>query len=356
MKKIHIRKIFISFLIILSIPLPFLFNSCSETNFGQRNDDKAENTTRVELDLQATHDFVEKIKSFTIKETVPVDFLFIIDASGSMRNERKHLSNRINIFIQKLNADNIDWRIAIQSTNGAYNNYNMTPLIWNESNFKKYVLKNQDSYSDRKKQEILEQTILSVKPFSEHQGIKSLINFLENKDRYPQNDLLRLDAHFISILISDNDESNGSPSLVQKFISRKVAILGNSKVFQFHSIVSPSQESCRNTTAKGRFYEMLSNTNDPINGILPGKILNICSLDYTTVLDGITESIKDLTRKIFLECSSVDVNDNGDFKDDIEIKPNPQVKFTLNQDKDKITFETHLNPGSYTINYSCARK
>ncbi len=340
-----------------------------------RAEDKAGNTTRVELDFQVTHDFVEKTKSFTIKENAPVDFLFIIDNSSSMKEEQIHLSDKINTFIQKLNADDIDWNIALQSTDVDNGKNNMKSLIWNRLNFReessverKYILKKQDSYFDSdgnliEKQDILGQTILSfgIEGSWNERGIKSLIYFLENKDTYPQNDLLRPDAYFISILISDEDESSThsyhiyDPSQVQKFINKKVATLGNSKVFQFHSIVNPSKGSCATTNVKGTVYEMLSNTDDPKKGILPGEILNICSSDYTTVLDEIADSVKDLTKEVLLECSSVDVNDNGDFKDDIEILPDPQVEFTLNQDKNKITFEIHLNPESYDINYSCAR-
>ena len=72
-KQVHVTRLFIGFLIVLSVPLPFVFNSCSGTGFSKRDLDSKLKSVRTLL---------------IVNEQAPVDILFIIDNSASITEEQ----------------------------------------------------------------------------------------------------------------------------------------------------------------------------------------------------------------------------------------------------------------------------
>lgn len=89
-------------LLVLSASLP----ACQNYLFDQKCPEAVTETTR----------------SVVVDTPVPVDILFVVDNSGSMADEQENLVRNFDAFIQVIAGSNLDYRIAVVSTDMGRNN------------------------------------------------------------------------------------------------------------------------------------------------------------------------------------------------------------------------------------------
>lgn len=277
-----------------------------------------------------------------------VDVLIVNDNSASMSFEQARLAPRFANFISDLDSQQVDYRIAMTTTDVSKSNAGS--LVY----FKEGTPYLTPGHTDRFalfNQTIQRPETLSCEKFiadwiRQNGGSTSSINTASYAQAYPQNcpsgdergvyaanlvvnsnpsSFIRGDAHLAVIFISDEDERSG---LYQNqgysldpldqpgdFIANVKSKLGQDKFnsLSVHAIVAKDQ-ACLNQQNS----QMLDNYS-PTAGLVTGSIGNIylsftnagwgnaadiCSNDYTSQLGQIRSKISDRIKDIVLNCSN----------------------------------------------------
>ncbi len=328
-----------------------------------------------------------------------VDILFVNDNSGSMSTEQSKMADKFSDFIQTLDSQNIDYQIAITTTDisgqiasGVYN----YASAWNgngafqDGKFISFpngasVLKS-TSLSQQQKIDYFSQTIQRPEtlhceqsnyrecPSSDERGIFAINKVLDRAD----SDFFRADSLFSVVILSDEDvRSNGgivlplAPEDTPDFlVSRLASTLGPTKAMSVHSlIVPPGDTTCKNSQDAqgngaivgeyGSWYAKLSNPTaelSSLGNILPGRVGSICSSSYTNHLIDIASRISTSSFNFTLPCKPVSdsiASDEGFDPIQISVLPDPgfEVQFSVDE-QSRVSFNPNLPAGSnveYTV-------
>ena len=339
-----------------------LFQNCSKVQFSDIASPTQAIATR-EPSVEAAAIAVKDIRSRNAvldSQITKVDLLLIIDNSGSMKEDSLALAGKLSEFFTYLSDSKIDWQMCLASTSL-------------NTQGKSYDWKGGASGKVLNKQTLNIQTVVTesvsylfgLTGTSDERGIaqsyKHLIN-LENKNCY------RDGASFVSIIISDEDERSAGEVDYSAKVPRPININTLSgpieqidrpefylsefksrhpnKNIQSHSIVIPStDESCFAAQDKfskvsfGKFYEKLS-------GLTSGTTTSICEVNYSNNIKTISESIKDLSQKIQLDCVPTE-------SPIVKVDPaDSVVSYTLTDNL--ISFNYPSNKSySVSVSYSC---
>lgn len=322
-------------------------------------DSLGNNSQPVELKWEVKRDVETHRQTRAISDSNgAVDILFVVDNSGSMREEQLEMKNRISGFISKI--QNLDWQIAVTSTDA------LSTAPFGDGKFKpfstsKYMLTPKDSRPD----EVLGQALeLGTTGDSNERGINATYRAIERAvtdPSSPQGKFLRKPAALATVLISDEDEcSTGcSPDVISSspvgLIDLVKSKLGNEKRFIFHSIVWQPGSNCPTGYSQGHIYSQLTQMTRGILG-------NVCSDNYSDQLSGIGQSVGELVKSVQLNCSPVDSNGDGQVELSIfhiasdgsrsEITDSVQP-FIVNGDV--INFSEYLPAGKYEFEYDCLK-
>ena len=312
--------------------------------------------------------YEQKTGAIHVTENLQSDILFVIDNSGSMKEEQRELADKIEGFLNIV--DELDYHIAFTTTShhkGGFlkikHSRNRRGFVYVESDGTPYigetpyVLKknleglwtNHERTQVYSEAELLGDTILSAGTggTSNEKGILASYKAIERRSEYPFNDFFRAEAPLSIILISDeDDDSNGLNHTPQEF---KVFFesVWPGKRLKFHSIIKPDRSRCSKAAQVGHRYKKLSE-------LTSGLVLPICAASYTDHLGHIGESIRNIHKTIPLECEPRDEDRDGDVKDDIRLPAALQgLEFSLQGRELKFTSDVPL--GTHTIVYSCDR-
>lgn len=275
-----------------------------------------------------------------------VDILMVIDNSGSMEYEQRNMAQRTSNLLSVIRG--LDYQIAVTTTDPSHSTWGDGRLL-NLTGVGGGQFLIDTSTAESTAQQRLSATLQRSETGSgKEQGIRAAYRAVE---RYNNNEtrhraFFREGAQFAVVLISDEDESaNTAKNDPQKLIELVGTSFGGQKMFGFHSIITqPGDTACRSTHgySYGDRYAMISQ-------LTGGVIGSVCASDYSTQVSGVAQGIRDLLKTLTLQC-----------------EPLPERGITVQRDGAAVTgnyviegvnlkFDAELEPGDYTVEYSCLR-
>lgn len=314
-----------------------------------------------------------KVSSLKVLDDRPIDILFIIDISGSMDVERQNLATRINGFINKLLG--LNWKIGIVTTEPGtdpHDDGRLAPLRFGTTIISpsKYTISPQDDPIFAQK--TLADTMMKIPKAdpAQEQGLLALKRAIERATSSspnltilpnPNPGFFRDNADLAAIVLSDENESGLTKA--QDVLNVIGQTWGANKRFTFHSIIfKPGDTSgTGGTCPTGRTngYEYASLSEKTGSGIVGGAVIgSICAPDYTTMLEKIGQSVKDIRYTADLACEPLDLDNNAIPDLIIKFKSPAASDYTilnLNYQVSgiKVTFENPLTTGDYNFEYRC---
>lgn len=321
--------------------------------------DKLGNSSTNEITWTVLNDKIEMSQTVEVKTSGKIDFLVIIDNSGSMATEQSNMADRFGTFIDQLAG--LDWQIAIVTTDvssdavkkdGRFLEMNTMPG--------KYVLTSAMPIADAKV--AFGRTI--QRPASEgsgnEQGIAAIYRAIQRSldlsktVNIPNASFWRSDAAFGALVVTDADETNPLGTQIQNKPSSVVDLVRSTwpgKAFSYHSIiVKPSDANCLSVNGNegyGASYVSLSQ-------LTGGIIGSVCEPDYGSQLTTIGKKTIELVRSATLSCLPLD--NNGDGVKDVSIVTadgSPAPGYVI--DGTKITFDRALPAGMNRLSYICLK-
>lgn len=243
----------------------------------------------------------------------PLDIILVVDNSGSMEVDSLHLADRLEGFVQALEASAINWQMCLIQTS------NLGAVVrWSGSST--HILNSQVSNLGS----IFRQTI-SQMSFSGNGDERGVASLSKNLDARASNGCYRSQSVVTTIVISDEDErSMGGvwdiyEGLLKKsildqqfrqlehidhpknYIAKFKDVLPMNKLISNSIVVPTADPGCHAQQLKdsasfyGKQYELLSQ-------LTGGSVGSICAADYAPVLSQFASVIKRSFKDVELEC------------------------------------------------------
>lgn len=354
-------------------------------------------------------EFSQKPPNLITQSTDPgkVDILFIVDNSGSMYVEQVKMANSFPAFLSGLEINDLDYRIAITTTDVSSSNNpkkvlgGLTLGALQDGRLIKFP--NGQLFLDSKSENIENQFRATIQrnetlnceggrfevdkcPSSDERGIYAA-NLAVKRN---ESGFFRSGSHIVFIFLSDEDVRGAGLSNPERIkpqlgdypetlIDTVLTDLGPSHTISSHSVVVES-ESCRqsqlyqnnneNILARiGYFYMRLSTPSNPTvltefrskgissigqlaNGkLLQGTVGSICSSNYTSqigsILNVLVQDSRKMVSKIDLDCKPE--------ADTFKVEKCPRnVSCELNKEQTSVLFNPPLNPNqTSSVSYLC---
>lgn len=278
------------------------------------------------------------------------DILFVDDNSGSMSTEQEKMAQKFNNFVNTFDSKNIDYRIAVVTTDvsknqdnpsaddkeanghGAFQDgkflefpnhqYVLTPTSGStpqKQNWFRTVIKRKETL-DCEAANYAEASC----PSTDERGIYAANLAVQNTTH---SEFFRKDAHLAVVFLSDEDErSNGGAlypleayDLPTSLVSNINSKFGVEKTMSFHSlIVRPGDASCKAyqdsqgnqwvSSSYGYQYAKLSKAQPDedllsLGSVQGGSTGDICAGNYTSQLVSIASIVSAHAKKRQLDCA-----------------------------------------------------
>lgn len=353
-----------------------IFNCTGETTYSYNSSTAADhsvevtafdnvgNSTTKTVTWSTRYQIVDKEAPLVVGNDRPVDILFIIDTSGSMDDERRNLAQKFNGFLNMIK--DLDFQIAVTTTDVVgTQSYEDGRLTTFKNASGPYIL--DSSYDLSEAQQLFGTRVQNLpKGDGNEQGIYATVRMIQRAldGKNPVNrEFIRNNADLAVVVLSDEDENSNGANVKYtptKFLEFVNTAFGKKKNFTFHSIITkPGDTSCKNNggASYGVNYAEVSKLTG--YGQPGGAIIgSVCAVDYTSQLTAIGQSVKDMQKSMSLECSPLDLDNDG--KSDMEVSfravggSNYSAypgAFTIQGQK--IVFEDYLEPGDYKFNFKC---
>lgn len=319
--------------------------SLGDYKFTVEASDLLGNTSEKSINWKVVATTKRVTQNILVDNYKKIDVLFVIDNSGSMAYEQKSMAKRTANFISVLKG--LDWQIGITTTDpnhAVLGDGRLAPLTG---------LKNQfiidSSWADPNAQSVLSSSLQRAETGSgSEQGIRSVYRAIE---RYSANEthhraLIRQQSQLAVVLISDEDESantiKNNPQDLLKLID---STFKGQKRFNFHSIITrPGDKACLTSygATYGERYQVMSQ-------LTGGIIGDVCAADYAAQAKGVAEEIRNLLKTLTLTCAPLN-------NKEISISKNGQaLSKTFNVEGVNLKFDSELEPGEYSVKYSCLK-
>ncbi len=284
---------------------------------------------------------------FNMNDYRKVDVLMIIDNSGSMEYEQKSMAERTGSLLSVLSG--LDWQIGITTTDPRNVTLGDGRLIQLKNSPGQYILNS--SMDPVVAQQKLSQTLQRTEVGSgSEQGIYATYRAIERSLDAANNpyhrQLIRDNAHFAAVIISDEDESaNGAKNDPHNLLNLINASFSGQKNFSFHSIITkPGDDGCRNTYGAA-FGDRLSQ----LSSLTGGIVGSVCESDYTPQVVGIANGIRNLLKTMTLSCAPIAGSSITVTLDGVAYNQ-PYVIEGVN-----MRFANELPPGQFEVNFRCLK-
>ena len=211
-------------------------------------------------------------------ESRPVDILWVVDNSGSMKNEQNALAFNFETFINQFVQNEADFQMAIITTDGRANKSG------------KPVPGSLEELTDEKAQEDQTNFIqnyqdmirVGTKGSGIEQGIKTSLDFFQSH----QESFLRPDAYFVVVYVSDEEDQ--SPENIQEAFDTLSSWKPSEGLFKAYAIVNHSQPLSQNNyhvNGHERYTEMTK---------LSSGVSSDINKDFYDTLLGISDNLNRL--------------------------------------------------------------
>ena len=323
------------------------FFGCSGLNFSESLE--AGCTLNADEEIEC---FIEKVEIFSVGdlENRPLDFIFVIDASGSMDPDLLKLGQGFQHLISKI--ESMDWRMMFTlawSEGIAYADYTgdkpfngqfMKPEHQGSLISQYYLDKETSNYEQAFLDTLTRSNVseINLPPYSHggnEQPLRSLKFAFERLADNKAHTHLREGADVVVIIITDEDETAGV-SAEQVFDVFKEHF-PDKQLLAFAVLVKPEDPAClsQQNSNGGRYGAFTSQL--PIQ--TEGQNISICEVDYSTSLEA-------SSRLILASQEDFKLEHRPDSKEDV------RVRFIYGTEVDweivgrKIKFERVLDPGT----------
>lgn len=303
--------------------------------------DRAGNTSTKSLsfEIKALNDINQ---TFTIALNKKVDVLFVIDNSGSMKEEQANMAARISSFVSKISG--MDWRAAVTTTDVDKENGALVP-IKNLFPVQYFVT---SSMNTTQAQTNLGATVQGVglAGSGNEQGIRATYKTLELRSQAPHVNFFRNDAAFAVILISDEDETGATAFNKPEELVAYFKNIWPQKAFSFSSIVK-TDAACIGYAPGNAYLKMSELTGKGLKG---GAVTGcVGDADYSNVLGKIGTSVQKINDTINLQCSPYPGTTMTVKKDNITYSGTYTISNGV------MSFHADLPVGSYSLSYKCEK-
>ena len=249
-------------------------------------------------DNGSTTDPSNKAKSYVEKLSYqgpvkrPVDILWVIDNSGSMRSEQKALASNFSYFIENFSKENLDFKMAVTTT-GTHKNAGK--MLNNEADLTSTTLrKDREAFIEAFKQSIKVSIDLE---YEVEKGLLAAVQFLAKNKKF-----LRKDAHLNIVFVSDEDDQSSKTlqaSAFVKYYQSYKSLKGLVKVFSIVNVRTKDPKNYIDESIGKRYIEASSMTS--------GLVSDIDEEFYKTLLK-MNEKVLTLSESIPLTYRPLDVN------------------------------------------------
>lgn len=323
-----------------------------EYNFEVRGKDELGNESAKSIQWSIVSTTKNLSQNVSVDNYRKVDILFVIDNSGSMQYEQQSMAQRTSNFLSILRG--LDYQIGIVTTDPrATVNGNILAtgdgrlLKIKNGATNQFMITSQQSETEAQDQ--LSQTLQRSETGSgSEQGIRAAYRLIERRNANETNakNLIRDDAQFAVVLISDEDESDTQTKNIPENLLKLVSdTFSGQKRFSFNSIITrPDDKACRESY--GYAYGVIFKKMAELTG---GIVGDVCATDYAAQVQDVAQGIRDLLKTLTLEC--VPLVDRG-----ITIT-HEGVAFnkTYRVEGVNLKFDEELLPGSYNVQYTCLK-
>jgi len=304
-------------------------------------------------------------QSFEVRENPDIDVLFVVDNSGSMGEEQKNFSTKINGFMNLIK--DLNWHVALTTTDprASTTAADGASRPWGDGQFRAmdsdtgslFVLKASE-YSVTDAQAMLANAInVGLKGSGDERAINSTYRAIERISNTPANQtFFRTNAKLIVIAISDEDEcSNGTclttqaKSVPQNLVDLVHNTFGKEKVFMFDSIIRAQADTTCSTAAVAKVYESMAK-------LTGGVVGSVCATDYTSILSSIGTKTVELLKSINLDCAPLDVDGDGNVDLQLYNTKGQAITSGFSVSGTTISFSASLAEGNYLAKYTCLDK
>lgn len=232
---------------------------------------------------------------FTQNDHPTADILWVVDNSGSMGNEQAELAMHFDRFINKFIKKEVQFRMAITTTDPRKSRNNRDgrdgSII---CDWHKLTAEAARSNENKFKKDFKKCINVGIEGHGEEQGLNAASRFAQrygNAGGY--NPFMRKKAHFIVIIVSDENDHNTLPvkKYVQALAKAKGYEWGKVKIY---SIINTSQSQIRTS------YESVGHRYRYASELTRGKVASIRS-NFSQTLANFSDDILNLLEQFQLE-------------------------------------------------------
>lgn len=233
----------------------------------------------------------ERVEIFTQDnvKTAPVDILWVIDDSGSMADNQEALARNFNNFINQFLDKNIDFKMAITTTDGT--SIRNGKMVGDSSMLTRAAaIGNRTAFTNN----FTKWVKVGTSGSGIEQGLKTASAFL---DRYSAS-YLREDAYLAIVFLSDEEDQ--SDKKVSEYLLRYQSVKKNAGMVKAYSIVTQTlQPTAQWETIGLRYNELAKGT---------GGMISDINDDFSVTLKDIGGNIVNLLDSFALADSPYDNN------------------------------------------------
>lgn len=264
------------------------------------------------------HRYGTATDSWVQSEITKTDILFVVDNSGSMRQEQSDLSAHAHDFINALDSLGADYQIAVITTDSEYF---VGPVI--------------DSYSPTRVTDLSTQISVGTSGDTVEKGLfYAQQATLSGGDATPSSGFIRSDSILNIIFVSDENDWSGG--LVSTYTNHFRSLKTDPTHVLLHAVVGDVPSGC-STAQPGTRYVDAKN-------VTGGLFYSICSADWGLNLQNLANGAT--TARTTFTLSDIPINTNID----VYVDGSPQLTgWSYDPVQNAIVFDTTSIPHSGSI-------
>lgn len=260
---------------------------CPNKDDDQNNSDNPTDPENPTGPTDPTYHDVTEVFTQSQQAQSKVDIVWVVDDSGSMGDEQTSLAYNFDAFIQDFMSKDIDFRMAITTTDPTKKSDGKMVCDWHVLNSKHAAVNQQNFFH------MFEKCIkVGTKGSGHEKGLNGIDRFLHHYNdgnKSNRNDaFLREDAYLVVVIVSDEEDQ--SSRNVSHYVERLRSTKTNEGMVKVFSIVNTEDTSAK-YESKGIRYMSASNATNGAVADINGdfyQILTDFGSDIVNLLDSFT--------------------------------------------------------------------